>query len=221
MKLRTILILLLVSSTAALASPTYYLANASIPNGEVGILQAERAIWQADVGFGPLYTEGFESFTDGNPIDFGDFTATLINGGGFWQQSGNDLVTTEGNSVMYFDMYGYNNSTAVEFAFDEAIYAFGVDITSIDFAPPTTVTFLDDNGNVLNDFAIQGVWGGATFLGVINDQAFSKARFNFTGDEFLCFDYLQYGGAAIPEPTTLTLLGLGLLGAIGVIRRRR
>jgi|GEM_PF-2573058 len=218
MKLRTLLILLLVSSTAALATPTYYLANADLPNGQLGILQAERALWQSAAG--TLASEGFESYMEGNPLDFGAFQASLAGGDGFWWQSGNNLITTEGNAVLYFLMHG--NGTTVEFDFDYALNSFGLDITSIDFAPPTTVTFLDDNGNVLNDFAIKDVWGGATFFGVVNDQAFSKVRFDFTGYEYLAFDYLQYSsGPAIPEPTTLTLLGLGLLGAMGVIRRRR
>jgi len=215
MKLRTVILLLgaiLVSSSAVYAIPTYYLANGALP-GDLGVLQAQRGVWQGAWG-GPLATEGFESFTAGNPIDFGPFTATLIGGTGFNIQSGNNLITTEGNSVMTFE-YGY---TAVELAFDQAVNAFGIDITSIDYAS-TTVSFFDENGNALYDFATPDQWAGATFFGVNNDQAFSTVRFEFTGSEILAFDNLQYG-TAVPEPATLLLLGFGLAGA-GLIRRRK
>ena len=217
MRLRTMMFLLgaiLACSSVVYAVPTYYLASGALP-ADLGVLQAGRNVWQTAVG-GSLSTEGFESFSPGNPIDFGAFTATLFGGYGFEQTSGNNLITTEGNSVLTFS-YGY---TAVEFSFDNAINSFGIDVTSIDFAPPTTVSFLDENGNFLNDFAIHNVWAGATFFGVINDQAFSKARFEFTGSEVLNFDYLQYGGSTVPEPGTLSLLGLGLVGVAGALRRK-
>lgn len=212
--------LLACGSSVAFGLPTYFQADGALP-GDWGLLTAERNLFRGAAAAGgvSLTMEGFESFSPGNPLDFGPFTATLTAGTGFEQFVGNPLITTEGNSVLTFFTLG---STAVEFSFDAPINAFGVDITSIDYAPPTTVSFLDDNGNFLNDFAVHGQWAGATFLGVLNSQPFSKARFDFAGSEYLNFDQLEFGpSGVVPEPRTLSLFGLGLVGALGALRGRR
>jgi hypothetical protein len=163
-----------------------------------------------------LSSEGFEVFAAGNPIDFGPFTIELVDGNGFSQISGNNLITTEGDSVISFETLG---STVVDFAFDNPINAFGVDITSIDFAP-TTVSFLDDLGNTLDDFAM-AEFAGATFFGVTNNVAFSTVRFTFTGAEILNFDNLQFGArSAVPEPATLGM-GLSALAILLVVARNQ
>jgi hypothetical protein len=57
-------------------------------------------------------------------------------------------------------------------------------------------------------------------LGVYNNQAFRRVRFNFAGTEALNFDRLQFGTSAnVPEPEILALLGLGVAGLV-VVRRR-
>ena len=205
------------------AIPTYFTADAVLPNG-IGTLISKRNEFHtmSTSNGATLALEGFESFTNGNPINFGAFTATLINGfnNSFTQVSNNFSITTQPNSVMSFSTLG---STAVELAFTSVINAFGVDITSID-STATSISFLDDIGNVLNAFSVGGVSnGGATFFGVFNNQAFSKVRFNFAGQETLNLDYLEFGTApslSVPEPKQMLLIGLGIVGLALVYRRK-
>lgn len=222
MKLHRILpvvAILAITCAQVQAAPTYFTADAVLPGG-IGTLQAERTLFQgAAAGQGvTLLTEGFEAFASGNPVNFPDFSLTHSGGGsGFSQISGNNLITTEGNSVISFTIDG---ATSTDFNFSSPINAFGIDITSID-QDITTVSFLDDLGNVLNSFNNFAGFAGATFFGVVNDQAFNTVRFAFSGSEIINFDFLQYGAStSVPEPSAILLLAFGLIG-LGFVRRQR
>jgi PEP-CTERM motif len=205
-------------AAAVTAAPVYFTADAILPAG-IADLQTKRTEWAA--GAGTLTQNGFEApFAAGSVVNFVDFSMALISGGGsFSTISNNNLITTEGTDVISFSTTG---STSVIFSFANSINAFGVDITSIDFAP-TTVSFYDNIGNELSAFNTFPGWAGATFFGVNNDEGFNSVVFSFTGSEILNFDNLQYGAsapAAVPEPGTLAFMGLGLVG-LGLVRGRK
>lgn len=211
--------LVIATSGQAGAVPTFFTEDAVLPGG-LGTLTAERTLFQdaaATAGFA-LATEGFESFATGaGPIPFADFTmAETIGSPGFGAGSGNG-ITTEGGRTATFRI---DNPTRLEFTFSTAINAFAIDITGVDFAS-TVISFSDDLGNVLNGFATGGPNFGASFFGVVNDQAFSVVRFDFVGSEGLALDNVQYALIPVPEPATIILFGLGLAGAMGIASDRR
>ncbi|MCU0648588.1 MAG: PEP-CTERM sorting domain-containing protein [Gemmatimonadaceae bacterium] len=215
-----VLLSLVLAGSMLHAQPAYRQANAELPAG-LATLTASRTLWQGDAtarGVASLQTQGFETIADGNPLTFGGVTMQLqSSSGGFSGLSNNDLITTEGIRVMSFVTTG---ATFVDFTFAQAINAFGVDITSIDFTS-TSGSFEDNLGNTRN-LGFAPVFAGASFFGVTNAQAFTSVRLSFTGSEILNFDNLQWGRATvIPEPSTVALFATGLIGLLGATRRRR
>jgi hypothetical protein len=208
---------------SSFATPTYFVGSTNFPpGGGPNAFYGMRNDFQSAAlnNATNLALESFEGvIPNTNSINFtSGFTASLISGlnNAFSQVSGNFNITTDGNAVLSF---GTTGSTAAEFAFNSVINAFGIDITSIDQFS-TQVSFLDDVGNVLNDFAYHGGTAGATFFGVYNNQAFRRVRFDFAGTEALNFDRLQFGTSTnVPEPETLALLALGVAGLV-LMRRR-
>lgn len=202
--------------SGAHAAPTYYTQTGALP-GALPTLTAKRNTFRTDASSAavPLTLEGFESSVSGNPLDYGPFTMTLINGGsGFVSQFGNNLTTTQGTGVVDFNITG---ATSVLFNFDSDINAFGIDITSIDFN--TTVSFLDSRGNTLSNFGVPNTFAGATFFGILNSQPFNMVRFNFSGFEVIAFDQLEFG-PLVPEPPIMVSL-LITAGIHACLARRR
>jgi hypothetical protein len=158
---------------------------------------------------------GFVNFVDGaNPNPFGITTASLVTG----TASFNALLADPGGVLNYFTP---GSAMALDFQ---------VGTFSFDSASPTDsffdMTFGLSGDQLTNMSLVVGTgtdnWGldiVYDFPGGANVFSMTDTNFNFgvvTGE----IAAVSGPGTAVPEPATLMLLGIGLIGLLAVARKR-
>ena len=182
-------------------------------------IYTDRTAWRSAAGGSQLFYVDFNSYTTDvaatGPLDVGPFTLTpngswympLIDSpqGGFGNRSvgGTSGVTMQALS-----------GVSLLVSFDNAVGSFGFDLAD-GFGGGRMARITTSTGDFHDFVAHSGTVG---FIGLVSSSAFSSVSFSSTSNVRPQID--NFEANAVPEPSALSLLAVGL-GSLALVRRRR
>jgi len=192
---------------------------------------AQAAFLASAATHGPTSTITFEGLATGfySPVAAAPGVSVAISAPNFGVGFSGINNTTLGN------LFGFNTTSggsqwlgvpggSATFAFSTSTNSFGVWLTGLQtvFSSPTSMAVMFNDGSSQTLFAPINVNGGAQFFGFTSTVALSSVTLqNLTSDAWGIDDVTYNGGGArVPEPASMVLVGTGLLGLVRRYGRR-
>jgi hypothetical protein len=131
-----------------------------------------------------------------------------------------------GNFSLGDELLWTNNNGPLNFMnFSHTLFGIGANVQPNSYGA-FTAQLCDSNGMCVseNGMSTANEDGSAIFIGLTDSAGFTSATFSLTACPMNCADLainqLDIVKTVIPEPSSMLLLGSGLLGAVGMIRRK-
>jgi len=206
--------MIVVAATIILLASAGATVVTSIPGGTVTPMPAINYFGPGPETFGPGIVWSSTNVSNQGGSVYGYNSGYGFVSNGFWD---NSLI-----------MAGINDSVATYGVADTMTFTLPTTVTAVggflNYAPgygTPTIAVYDASHTLIESYVLTFLTGGGTDTGAFYGfQETTPIKYFTLTDSYIAITNLTTGSSAAPEPSSLLMLGSGVLGLLGVVRRK-